>query len=207
LFSAIAPIINALTPIISVLASMFSGVLGGAINAVMPLIQSVTDILAAVMDFITGVFTGNWEQAWNGVVNIFKGIFNLIPSIVESVINGAIGIINGIINGINKITGTIGIPAIPNIPEVSLPRFHAGGIVDFEAGEGLALLKSGEMVLTQAQQANLFAIANGENVSGGAYANPSFNISLKGDVYMDGLKTGRVVLRNLDDAAAFTLRG
>ena len=104
----------------------------------MPIVQGVMDIFGSVIDFITGVFSGNWEQAWDGIVGIFKGIFNLIPTIVEGVINGAIAIINGIISGINALTALIGIPEIPKIPNVQLPRFHAGGIVDFEAGEGPA---------------------------------------------------------------------
>ena len=173
----------------------------------MPIIEGITDTLGAVIDFITGVFTGNWEQAWDGIVGIFKGIINVIPSIVEGVINGAIGVINGIISGINKITGIVGIPAIPSIPKVTLPRFHLGGIVDFNSNEGLAVLKKGEMVLTQVQQANLFALANGKSIPGSGMGGSSFNITLSGDVQMDGLKVGRVVLRNLDDAAAFTLRG
>ena len=106
-------------------------------------------------------------------------------------------------------TGVIGIPAIPLIPTVSLPRFHAGGIVDFEVGdEGIALLKNGEMVLTKQQQAALFAIANGATPQGFQNAEPQpISVVLRGDVEMDGFKVGRVVLKNIDDAAAFSLRG
>ena len=113
------------------------------------------DVFGGLIDFISGVFSGNWEQAWNGIVDMFKGIFNLIPTIIESILNGAIWIINQLIGGINALTGAIGIPAIPTIPDVTLPRFHTGGIVDFAMGEGPALLKDGEMVLTQKQQAEL----------------------------------------------------
>ena len=30
-----------------------------------------TRILGGLIDFVTGVFTGNWEQAWQGVQDIF----------------------------------------------------------------------------------------------------------------------------------------
>lgn len=162
LFSAIKPLIEALMPVIEALASVFSEVLGGAIDLVMPIIESIMDILGKVIDFITNVFEGNWEDAWNGIVDIFKSIFNLIPQIAESIINGAIGIINKLIDGINNITDHVGIPAIPSIPEVSLPRFHTGGIIDFEGRyEAPILAKDGEMVLTKSQQKQLFDIANG----------------------------------------------
>lgn len=149
------------------------------------------DVLGGIIDFITGVFTGNWEQAWDGVVSIFKGIFNLIPSIVEGVINGAISIINGILKGINSVTGLIGIPEIPLIPDVKIPRFHAGGVVDFETGEGPALLKDGEMVLTQAQQAQLFALANGADSGGGAQT-----VVINTPVYLDGREISRTVTQH-----------
>ena len=161
LFEGLMPIFDALSPVIEFLGQLFSKVLGGAIEAIMPIVEGVMDVFGGLIDFITGVFSGNWEQAWDGIVNMFKGIFNLIPTIIEGIINGAIAIINGLIWGINQLTGAIGIPAIPEIPNVSLPRFHTGGIVDFAMGEGPALLKDGEMVLTQKQQAELFALANG----------------------------------------------
>lgn len=95
--------------------------------------------------------------------------------------------------------------SIPTIPRVSLPRFHTGGVVDFDVGEGLALLKDGEMVLTQAQQAELFTMLDSPGSIGGGGG--SYTIELKGDVIMDGFRVGEVVLRNLDDVAAFTLKG
>lgn len=187
LIKGIAPLFESLTPIIKTLAKVFSQVLGGAIDAVMPIIESIMDILGGVITFITGVFTGNWEQAWDGIVNVFKGIFNLIPSIVEGVINGAIGIINGIIEGINGITGNIGIPEIPLIPTVSLPRFHAGGIVDFKTGEGPALLSDREMVLTPRQQANLFSFINNPiSSTGGLGSGAPIVIQNDSPVYLDG---------------------
>lgn len=187
LIKNLAPLFEALMPIIETLAGIFSDVLGGAIDAVMPIIESIMDILDGVITFITGVFTGNWEQAWDGIVGIFKGIFNLIPSIVEGVINGAIAVINGIISGINNLTGTIGIPSIPLIPDVSLPRFHAGGIVDFEAGEGPALLSDREMVLTPRQQANLFSFINNPIPSmGGLGSSTPIIVQNDTPVYLDG---------------------
>ena len=101
----------------------------------------------------------------NNIVNIFKSCFNLIPTIAENVINGAIGVINSLINGVNKITDKIPgdpIGQIPTIGEVSLPRFHTGGIIDFKGKyESPIMAMDGEMVLTAAQQKRLFDIANG----------------------------------------------
>lgn len=220
-FDALTPLFNIFTeiaefisgilgPVIEKLAGILAGVLGGAIDAIMPIIEGLVSVFSSVVDFLVNVFSGNWEAAWDGIVNIFRNIFNLIPTIIESIINGAIGIINGLIQGVNSLIGWLGIGEIPLIAKVKLPRFHTGGIVDFEEGEGLAMLKKGEMVLTQQQQAELFAIANGAAPRGEAMGSdrPLYaDITLTGNVEMDGLKVGRVFLRNLDDAAAFTLRG
>lgn len=174
LLDGLSPLIQALTPIISALAEMFGSVLSQAIDTVMPIIEGIMDILGNVIDFISNVFSGNWEAAWNNIVEIFKGIFNLIPSFVEGVINGAIGIINGLIDGVNNITDKVGIGDIPTIPTVSLPRFHTGGIIDFDGKyESEIIALDGEMVLTKAQQKRLFDIANGmyspQYQSGGSF--------------------------------------
>ena len=125
----ISAILEPIQPILQFLASLFTDVLGGAIAGIQPIISALTDVFGGLIDFITGIFSGNWSQAWDGIVGIFKGIFNLIPSVVEFVINGAIGIINGIISGINSVSKYVGLE-IGLIPEVHLPRFAEGGFTD-----------------------------------------------------------------------------
>ena len=127
--SLITGILEPIQPILTFLASLFSEVLGGAIQSIQPIIDALMQVFGGLIDFISGVFSGNWEQAWNGVVNMFKGIFNLIPSFVESVINGAIDLINGILKGINSVSKYVGLE-IGLIPHVSLPRFAAGGFTE-----------------------------------------------------------------------------
>ena len=127
--SLITGILEPIQPILTFLASLFSEVLGGAIQSIQPIIDALMQVFGGLIDFISGVFSGNWEQAWNGIVNMFKGIFNLIPSFVESVINGAIDLINGIIKGINSVSQYVGLE-IGLIPHVSLPRFAAGGFTE-----------------------------------------------------------------------------
>jgi phage-related protein len=91
------------------------------------------------------VFSANWSQAWNGIVSIFKGIFNLIPTAIETIINGAIGLINGLTGGINVITGVVGIPEIPKIPTVTLPRL-AKGTKNWQGGLVQISERGGEIV-------------------------------------------------------------
>lgn len=159
LLEALMPCIVALTPVIQTLAELFAVVLQNAINNVMPLITGIIDTFTLLIDFITNVFQGNWEEAWEDIVSIFESVFNNIRNVAAMVINSVIDVINGITGAINNISGTVGISAIPSIQHVD--TFHVGGIVDFDKSEGMALLKDGEMVLTAKQQKQLFDIANG----------------------------------------------
>lgn len=139
---ALSPLLEALTtllmailepliPIIETVAKMLGYVLGNAINALMPLIEGIITVFNGLIQFIVGVFTGDWEKAWNGIVELFKGIVNIIPTIFESVINVVIGLINGIIDGINGLTGAVGINLIPKLPEVDFPPLlEEGGVLE-----------------------------------------------------------------------------
>ena len=101
------------------------------------LYNSVKQILGGIIAFISGVFTGDWDKAWEGVKQIFKGIWNGIVSILEGAVNLIIGGINWMIRQLNKIQikapdwlggGTIGFN-IPAISTVSIPRLAQGAVI------------------------------------------------------------------------------
>jgi phage-related protein len=101
------------------------------------LYNSVKQILGGIITFISGVFTGDWDKAWEGVKQIFKGIWNGIVSILEGAVNLIIGGINWMIRQLNKIQikapdwlggGTIGFN-IPAISTVSIPRLAQGTVI------------------------------------------------------------------------------
>lgn len=150
LLDAIIPYI---IPIVKELADVFKNVLGSTLSGVSEIIKNMTGFFQGLIDFIQGVFSGNWEQAWNGIVKMFKNIFNSIPAAVEFIINGVIKMINGLLDGINWAVECIGWE-IPHIPEVTLPRFRAG--IDYVPNDKyIAYLDAGEAVLT-AQEAEQY---------------------------------------------------
>lgn len=114
--------------------NIFGPVLGEILNGFMANVKSVWDsiksIFDGVIDFIRGVFTGDWERAWTGVKEIFGGIFGGLVSLVKAPINGIISLVNAAIGGINTlINGVNSLPGvnIPNIPKI--PMLAKGGIV------------------------------------------------------------------------------
>ena len=98
------------------------------------------NILGGIIEFITGVFTGDWEKAWEGVKKIFKGIWNSIIMVIEIAINLIIKGINWMISKLNTIHFEIpdwvpiiggksfGINISP-VSEVSLPRLATGAVI------------------------------------------------------------------------------
>jgi phage-related minor tail protein len=162
-------IIPPLTAVIEVLSGVITDGLGKAFENLMPIIDLIMEIFGGLIDFISGVFSGDWEQAWEGIVSMFKGIINLIPAILEGMINGAIWLINQLIKGINALTGLIGIGEIGLIKDVELPRLAVGlDYVPYD--EYPALLHRGEKVLT-AEQAAAYRDGRG----GGSGANISIH--------------------------------
>ena len=155
--TAIQPLINIiltlimqalepLQPIINALAQLFTGVLGAALKAIQPIIAAVQDIFQGLITFITGVFAGNWSQAWSGVVTTLGGIFEGIVAVVKAPINAVIGLINSAISGLNSISVDIPdwVPVvggkhfginIPSIPMLATGGFTEGITIAGEAGQ------------------------------------------------------------------------
>ena len=102
--------------------------------------KNIKDILRGVIDFIVGVFTGDWTKAWQGVTEIFKGIWNNIVAIIEAAINFIIDGINWLISKLNTIHfdfpdwvpiiggKSFGI-SIPLVSQVALPRLAEGAVI------------------------------------------------------------------------------
>ena len=97
-------------------------------------------ILSGLITFLTGVFTGDWKKAWNGILDILKGIWNLVIGTIEGGINFIIDGINLLISALNKIHFEIpdGVPLvggktiginIPPVSRVQLPRLASGAVI------------------------------------------------------------------------------
>ena len=76
---------------------------GSFIDTAKEVFGGLMTTLGGIIDFIAGVFTGNWSKAWNGVKDIFKGIFESIGAVGKTAINAVIGVINGAIGKINSL--------------------------------------------------------------------------------------------------------
>lgn len=147
--NAWANILGAFNSFQSSLAQSFpvlATIIQGPIDTIKIILEGLKGVLDGIIQFITGVFTGNWSQAWEGVKSIFGNIFNSLAALVKQPINAVISIINKAISGINGLKLDIPdwVPVLGgktfglNIPEI--PQLAVGGIVTaptvLEAGEG-----------------------------------------------------------------------
>lgn len=90
--------INVLQPIAAFIGDIFSNTLQTAFTVIGSVVTTVVEtitgvlgglslILSGIADFIVGVFTGNWEQAWEGIKGITKGVIEVLKSIFTGLID------------------------------------------------------------------------------------------------------------------------
>ena len=139
---------------------IFGDELGGAINDFMFFAKQSWDalktILDGVIDFVRGVFTGDWERAWNGVKQVFAGIFDGLAMVLKAPLNAVIGLINGAISGINWVIKSVNkIPGVGDVPTIGKIAYLAkggvltqGSAIVGEAGPEL-LTMSGNRAIVQ----------------------------------------------------------
>lgn len=154
-------------------AKIFGPVLGEPLNvfmANMNLIWTrVKGMLNGIIDFIRGVFTGDWDRALNGLKEIAKSQFDAIAFAVRAPVNSIIGMVNGVIDALNRMSDglnsmSFNIPDwVPewggrsfslSLPHISkIPYLANGGIISSgsaivgEAGPELLTMSSGRAVV------------------------------------------------------------
>lgn len=174
--TALRPFLDILQPIVDAISLMMIPALGSLMNKFDEVFTNVSEfvsrhmgnvmaVLENVIDFIKNVFTGNWEEAWENVKNIFSAIADSLGSIFKPPVNAIIDVLNGFIRGINKIQIPDWIPAIGgkgfHIPEI--PRLKEGE--DFIPRDWYAAyLDHGERVMTASENAKFNAMGGLEGM-------------------------------------------
>lgn len=131
--------------------AMAVGAFAGLLHGISGYIGGIKKIFTGIVEFVKGVFTGNWKQAWEGVKTIFGGVFQSFKSLATLPLNAVIGLINGAIAGINKLG--IKVPSwVPvlggknfsiNVPKIP---FLAKGTNNWQGGLAMTQEKGGEIM-------------------------------------------------------------
>lgn len=151
---------------------IFGPVLGEPLNvfmANMNLIWTrVKGMLNGIIDFIRGVFTGDWDRALNGLKEIAKSQFDAIAFAVRAPANSIIGMVNGVIDALNRMSDGLNSMSF-NIPDwvpewggrsfsLSLPHISK---IPYLANGGI--ISSGSAIVGEAG-AELLTMSNGRAV-------------------------------------------
>lgn len=156
LWGTAGPIVTKLAHILGiVLTAAVGGLVGfvsNSINTILSVMDGLMTALQGIIDFVTGVFTGDWELAWSGLSGIVSGVAESTVSVMKGAVNGLISAINGFLGGLNGIKIPDWVPgvggkgfSIPLIPQLAkgtdnwkggLAQVHerGGEIIDLPKG-------------------------------------------------------------------------
>lgn len=206
------------------------GAAGEVLNAFLSNIQnayeSVKQILGGIIDFIGGVFSGDWERAWQGVTDIFAGVFELLRSLAVAPINGVIGVINTflelIAGGVNSLLDLLNqlsidvpdwVPGIGgqswgfNFEPVTAPQipYLANGALAKRNNPFLAVVGDNPTQDEVISPYSTIVDAVREGVSGLAGQRSGAPVNLTATMTLDGVVLGRLLVPYIDGYKA--LRG
>lgn len=105
--SVLVPLINwiiaNLLPIVAKIIDVVGTTAIKVLKTLIKIVGDVADTLSGIIDFLVGVFTGDWELAWQGIKEIADGIWNLI----KDIITGTWDVIKTVTKGALKIIKTV----------------------------------------------------------------------------------------------------
>ncbi len=91
---------NILPVILPIFEDLYDGILE-IIGYISDAINSTIDVMQGVIDFIVGVFTGDWDRAWQGISDIVTGIMNGIKAVIDLVLSTIKTIVVTVLNFIS----------------------------------------------------------------------------------------------------------
>lgn len=208
---------NVLKPLAEFIGGAFVGTFDSVFRSIGTIIDGLKDIFIGLMNFITGVFTGSWEKAWEGVRKIFKGIFESLWGIVKFPFNQIIEGLNTLIGGLNKLSFDvpdwvpgiggksfgINIPLIPKletgtnyVPQDMFAYLHEGeAVIPKKYNPAATGFQSADLVNAIASAVGSAVLAANQVSSTGRSNNEEIILE------MDGTRVGRVLLNKLNEEA------
>ena len=112
---------------------LMSGLLNGILSGnpgLQKAIEGIKTMFGGINTFLSGVFTGNWRKAWDGLKSILRGAVNGIIGFINGMVSAVCGGLNAVIGAINNLRFDIPtwVPVFGgknigfNIPSISAPQ-------------------------------------------------------------------------------------
>lgn len=168
IWNIVSPIIQGILAAVQFVMPTIQAIVQSGVQAISGVISGIATVLNGIITFITGVFSGNWRQAWEGIKSIFSGIWQAIKSVCTGAINGIISAVNTVIRGLNKVKVPDWVPGVGgkgiNISEIPMLAKGSSNTPDTfiagEAGPELITNAPGRTVFTASQTRSIMAAQN-----------------------------------------------
>jgi hypothetical protein len=151
-----------LTVAFEIAFNLISTIVSGVFNYLTVVIEMWQGILGGLIDFIAGIFTGDWERVWQGVSDIFGSIMNGLINLAKVPLNIIIGLVNSLIGSLNRISFSmpfsdkeigVNIAKIPMLAKGS--NYSPETFIAGEAGAELITGSKGKKVFTALETGNI----------------------------------------------------
>ena len=100
-----------------------------AVGAIADAIDLAIVVLSGLADFLSAVFRGNWDAAWQAIGNTVSTVWDKMTNAIKTAVNGIIGFINRMISAV--VTGINAVINALNGLSFDLPDIFGGGHVGF----------------------------------------------------------------------------
>lgn len=194
---------NVLRPFGDFMIGNFKTIFHSVFQTIGDLIGDMKTTFSGLINFIAGVFTGDWQRAWNGVKDIFKGVFGGLYDIVKTPLNLIIDALNKLIDGLNNLdidlpdwmggqSFGLNIKKIPRLargglaygPTLAMVGDNRGAVADPEVIAPLSKLESimggGDTQVVNVLNSILRAVQSGQNVNVTISQREVFNAAVGG---------------------------
>lgn len=161
--------------------------------------EGLKGIFKGIIDFVAGVFTGDWDRAFQGIAEIFVGVVDVITSAIDMLFGWLHSLINLVSNAISWIQGLF--DGLNAVAQSNVARIEADGSIYLQGFASGGFPEEGQLFMAREAGAEMVgsiggrtAVANNdqivEAVSQGVYVAVSDAIGGMNDrpikVYIDG---------------------
>lgn len=179
IWNIVAPIIQGILQVVQAVMPVILSVVQSVLGSVQGIIQNLMTVLQGIISFVTGVFTENWSQAWNGIKSIFSGAVGGLGEIIKAPLRAVVSAVNTVIGGLNKLKVPDWVPGLGgkgiNIPKI--PGFAKG--TDRTPGTFIAGENGPELITNAANRKVFTAAQTGQIFNNISQAQTADNVSAR----------------------------
>lgn len=110
-------------------------------------IGGIKQIFEGIIDFVAGVFTGDWDRAWRGVGEIFGGVIDTIWGYVSSAFDFLSGLIGMIADAISWLRGLF--TGLNELANSNAARIEADGSIYLQGFAGGGFPENGHLFIAR----------------------------------------------------------